>query len=117
MSVEGPLLLIFLALGLISILLAGNPEVAFARPRVSVADSRCRLAGRAIMHGCQSSLIRCGRIGPCDGKGTTSHSNQSWLVEASVRRGWGTTAAIGRECWLDCSAWCGTALPWDHSET
>jgi CHAT domain-containing protein len=31
---EGPLALIFLALGLIGILLARNPEVAFARPRV-----------------------------------------------------------------------------------
>ena len=32
---------------------------------------------------------RCGRIGPCDGKGTASHSNLSWLVAASVRRGVG----------------------------
>jgi hypothetical protein len=35
LALEGPLLLIFLALGLISILLARNPEVAVARPRVS----------------------------------------------------------------------------------
>ena len=58
--------------------------------------------------------IRCGRIGPCDGKGTGSHSILSRLVAASVRRGLGTTAATGRECWPDCSAWCGTALRWDH---
>ena len=39
LPLEGPLLLVFLALVLIGILLARNPEVAFARPRVS-GDSK-----------------------------------------------------------------------------
>jgi len=39
LALEGPLVLILLALVLIVILLAGNPEVAFARPRVS-GDSK-----------------------------------------------------------------------------